>query len=84
MIDSGEATVSSAARSSATLRAGDYFGEIALIDEGTRTATITASTDLVCYGLTFWDFRPLVEQNGVIGWKLLQSLIEIYRSERFG
>ena len=27
---------------------------------------------------------PIVEENGVIGWKLLQSLIEIYRSERFG
>ena len=44
-----------------TLKPGDYFGEIALIDEGTRMATITASSDLVCYGVTFWDFRPLVE-----------------------
>ena len=57
---------------------GDYFGEIALIDAGTRTATVTAASDLVCYGVTFWDFRPLVEENGVIGWKLLQSLIEVY------
>ena len=44
-------------------------------------ATITATTDIVCYGVTFWDFRPLVEENGVIGWKLLQSMVRIYRDE---
>ena len=43
---------------------------------GTRMATITAATELVCYGLTFWDFRPLVEHNGVIGWKLLQATVK--------
>lgn len=82
VIDSGEATVSVDRVEQRVLQAGDYFGEMALIDAGTRTATVTASTDLVCSGVTFWDFRPLVEANGVIGWKLLQSLIQIYRSER--
>ena len=82
VIDSGEATVSVGGTEQATLKTGDYFGEIALIDEGTRTATITAASDLVCFGVTFWDFRPLVEQNGVIGWKLLQSLAKIYREAR--
>src|SRR5580658_4642369 len=61
VIDSGEATVSVGGTERATLKTGDYFGEIALIDEGTRTATITAASDLVCFGVTFWDFRPLVE-----------------------
>ena len=63
-----------------TLEPGDYFGEIALIDEGARTATITATSDLVCYGLTFWDFRPLVEASAAIGWKLLQSLAKKLRA----
>ena len=64
------------------MKAGDCFGEIALIDEGTRTATITATSDLVCYGLTYWDFRPLVEANGVIGWKLLQRMAKLLRAAR--
>ncbi len=64
VIESGEATVTIGGKERATLRPGDYFGEIALIDEGARMATITATTDLVCYGLTYWDFRPLVEANG--------------------
>ena len=79
LIDSGEATVSVHGKQRATLKPGDYFGEIALIDEGTRSATTTASSELVCYGLTFWDFRPLVQQNAAIGWKLLQSLAKKLR-----
>jgi CRP/FNR family cyclic AMP-dependent transcriptional regulator len=82
VIDSGEVTVLVDGIERATLKDGDHFGEMALIDAGARTATVKASTDLVCSGVTFWDFRPIVEENGVIGWKLLQSLIEVYRSER--
>jgi CRP/FNR family cyclic AMP-dependent transcriptional regulator len=82
VIDSGEATVFVGGEEYSTLKPGDYFGEIALIDEGTRMATITASSELVCYGLTFWDFRPLVEENGLIGWKLLQSMAKMYRDAR--
>lgn len=80
LIDSGEATVSIHGAEQATLKRGDYFGEIALIDEGPRAATITASSELVCYGLTFWEFRPLVQENGTIGWKLLQSMAKKLRA----
>lgn len=82
VIESGEATVFIAGKEHTTLKAGDFFGEIALIDEGTRMATITASSELVCYGLTYWDFRPLVEENGVIGWKLLQRMAKMLRAAR--
>jgi len=80
IIDSGEATVSSKGVQLATLGPGDYFGEIALIDGGPRSATVTAATDLVCYGLTFWEFRPLVEKNSAIAWKLLQALAKRLRA----
>src|SRR6476659_6074299 len=71
LVDSGEAAVSVGGTERAVLGTGDHFGEIALIDEGARSATIVARTEMVCYGLTFWEFRPLVVENGEIGWKLL-------------
>ena len=80
LIDSGEAAVSVAGKERAALQPGDHFGEIALIDEGVRSATITATTDLVCFGLTFWEFKPLVVANGEIGWKLLHYLAQKLRA----
>lgn len=82
VIDSGEATVFVDGKERRVLKTGDSFGELALIDAGTRTATITAASELVCSGVTFWDFRPLVEENGVIGWKMMQALVTIFRAER--
>lgn len=82
LIDSGEAGVFISGKGRTTLKSGDYFGEIALIDEGTRMASIVASTELVCYELTSRDFRSLVESNGVVGWKLLQQLVKLLRATR--
>jgi CRP-like cAMP-binding protein len=84
VIESGEAKVIIGRKEHSTLGPGDYFGEIAMFDEGTRMATITATSDLVCYGLTYWDFKPVVEANGVIGWKLLQQMAKMLRDARKG
>jgi Pyruvate phosphate dikinase, AMP/ATP-binding domain/Cyclic nucleotide-binding domain len=81
LIQSGEATVSVGGKPRAGLKPGDHFGEIALIDGGERAATVTATTELVCYGLTYWDFRPLVQENPAIAWGLLQSLARMLRAE---
>jgi CRP/FNR family transcriptional regulator, cyclic AMP receptor protein len=80
VIEDGEATVSRGGDERAKLGPGDYFGEIALIDEGARSATITADSDLRCYGLTSWEFRPLVESNASIAWKLLETMAKRLRA----
>jgi CRP-like cAMP-binding protein len=78
VIEEGEAKVTVHGDEVRRLGPGDYFGEIALISQGARTATVTADTDLKTYGMTFWDFRPLVEETPGIAWKLLQGAVKQY------
>ena len=80
VIGDGTASVDVHGEQRGRLGPGDYFGEIALIDDqARRTATITADSDLTCYGLTSWEFRPLVETNAQIAWKLLQVMAKRLR-----
>ena len=74
VIGSGTASVTVKGEPRRSLGPGDYFGEIALLSGAARTATVTCETDLDCWALTSWEFRPLVEANGAIAWQLLQAL----------
>jgi CRP-like cAMP-binding protein len=76
VVENGEAEVSVEGQPRGTIQGGDYFGEIALLTGSNRTATITAKTDMVCWGMTPWDFRPLVESNSTIAWKLLTAMAD--------
>jgi CRP-like cAMP-binding protein len=73
LVESGEAAVTVAGEPRGTLVRGDYFGEVALMTGGERTATITATADLACYALSPLDFRTVVEANPTIAWKVFQS-----------
>jgi CRP/FNR family transcriptional regulator len=79
VVESGQADVNVGGETKGSVGPGDYFGEIALINESPRTATLTARTDMICYGMTPWDFRPLVESNSSIAWKLLTAMAEKMR-----
>jgi CRP/FNR family cyclic AMP-dependent transcriptional regulator len=79
IVEEGEADVSVDGQARGQIGPGDYFGEIALLTGSDRTATITATTDMVCWGMTPWDFRPLVESNSAIAWKLLTAMAEKLR-----
>ena|SRR5688500_12908824 len=74
VIAEGNADVSIGGEHRTTLGPGDHFGEVALIDDGVRSASITAATDLLCYGLTPWEFRPFVEDHPQVAWALLETL----------
>jgi CRP/FNR family cyclic AMP-dependent transcriptional regulator len=78
VIEDGEAKVTIHGDERRRLGPGDYFGEVALLTDRPRTATITAESDLRCYGMTSWDFKPLVETHGSIAWKLLQAMAKNY------
>ena len=79
VVDEGTAEVTVDGEARGTIGPGDYFGEIALLTESARTATIVAQTDMLCYGMTTWDFRPLVESNSTIAWKLLTAMADKLR-----
>jgi len=79
VVQEGQAEVQVGGQTRGSVGPGDYFGEIALINESPRTATLIASTDMLCYGMTPWDFRPLVESNSTIAWKLLTAMAEKMR-----
>jgi CRP-like cAMP-binding protein len=74
LIEDGEASVAVAGEIVGTLGPGDHFGEIALIDEGPRSASVTASTDLRCRGMAAWEFRSFVQEHPEVAWPLLQTL----------
>ena len=80
VIEDGEAVVTVGGEEVGRLGRGDYFGEIALIAETDRTATVKAQSDLQTYGMTSWEFRPLVESNASIAWKLLEAMAQKLRA----
>ena len=70
----GSASVSIGGATRATIGPGDSFGEMALLDEGPRSATIIAATDLRCLALSAWEFKPFVEENPSVAWAMLRTL----------
>jgi CRP/FNR family transcriptional regulator, cyclic AMP receptor protein len=76
VIASGSATVSIRGNVIRSLKAGDHFGEIALIDDGPRMAEVTAETDMQCYALPAWQFRAFIKDHPDVAWALMQSLVQ--------
>ena len=74
VIEDGTADVTVDGEAKGSVGPGDYFGEIALLTDSDRTATLTATTDMLTYGLTSWDFKPVVESNPDLAWKLLTAM----------
>src|SRR5262249_60537649 len=60
VIESGEVDVSSNGEHIGTMGAGDYFGEIALLRDVPRTATVTAKNDVILYALERDEFLSAV------------------------
>ena len=74
VIIEGDTQVKRKGRSIGTRGAGDFIGEIALIEQIPRTATVTAKTPLRVFVLTSKDFHHLLEQNPRVERKVLRTL----------
>ena len=70
----GTATVKRNGRKVGTLSPGDAIGELALLDHGPRTATVTADTELTALVLSAREFAGIIEDVPGLAQKLLAQL----------
>ena len=80
VIVEGEADVTIGGRRINRLKVGEFFGELALLDGGPRTATVTATTDMKLYALTEWVFRGLLVEHPTIALHTLEAMAARLRS----
>lgn len=79
VITSGRATVSKRGRKIASLRPGDYFGEISILDKGPRSATVKAETEMWVRSISSWNFLSLLEEEWPMTRKILLALCQRIR-----
>jgi CRP-like cAMP-binding protein len=79
----GQARVEIRGQTIATLGAGDFFGEIALLDGGPRTATVVAETDVVAEVISRREFEAVVERAPHMARRLLVGLARRLRAADF-
>lgn len=80
MIIEGQCEVTIGGKRKAKLGPGEFFGEIALLDGGPRTATVTALTNVKLVGITGWVFRGLLMEHPPIALKTLEAVAGRLRS----
>lgn len=80
LILEGQCTVTIGGKTKARLGPGDFFGEVALLDGGPRTATVTATSPVRLVGITGWVFRGLLMEHPSIALRTLESVAGRLRS----
>lgn len=70
----GRARVTRGRRVVARLRAGDFFGEIAVLDRRPRSASVVADTEVRCVVLHRDDLRKILAEEPRIAWSLLGTI----------
>jgi len=82
---SGKARVERDEKTIAELGVGSFFGELALIEEHPRTATVVASEQTDCLLFVAWEFTSLLEEHPEIAVPIMRELIQrTHRREHHG
>ncbi len=79
VIIEGEVGVAKAGEEIRTLGNGDFFGEIGLLEDVPRTATVTAKTPVRYFVLTRQSFRSLLDHQSEIERKVMRAFADRVR-----
>ena len=74
IITGGTVTVKTVTGKNRKLGPGDSFGEMALLDQEGRSATITADTDVTMASIPEWNFKPFLKEHPEVAYRLLQTM----------
>ncbi|MFL5862966.1 MAG: cyclic nucleotide-binding domain-containing protein [Solirubrobacteraceae bacterium] len=75
VIIDGEATITRAGEQLAVVGAGDFFGEIALLEPVRRTATVTAATPMRVFVVSHRAFQAVLDTDPAIERKVLRAVV---------
>ena len=70
----GQAIVNQHGKEVATLKTGDFFGEITSLQGGPRTASVTTTEPLWVLRLTDSNFRPFLEEHPKVTFRILEKV----------
>jgi len=74
IITDGTVSVKTVQGKTRKLEPGDSFGEMALLDQEGRSATITADSDVTLATIPEWNFKPFLKEHPEVAYRLLQTL----------
>lgn len=82
---SGRVRVERSGEQLGELGRGDFFGELALIEDEPRSATVKAVDETECILFVAWEFRALIKEQPQVAVPIMLALIErLHRRERHG
>ena len=82
LIVSGHASVEQGGRKVGSMGPGEFFGELALIEQHGRTATVVAEDELDCLLVSAWEFRASLEEHPRMAIPMLDAIIaRLHRRE---
>ena len=83
VVADGKARATIRGKGSVALGPGSFFGEMSLLDQGPRSATVTAETDMHLLVLGSREFSSLVDEVPTVALRMMRGLAERLRaSER--
>ena len=80
----GESDVEIDGQHRRTLKAGDFFGEISMIDRGLATATITTTSPSRLFVMSHAQFRDAIKANDALMIKVLMAMGQRLRADATG